>query len=397
MPYESLTEYVQALDKAGQLAHVNVKVNPDLEMAEIMRRLMYKGNQPAVLFENVQGSSMPVLGNAFGTMKRLQLALETTDFTEIGRRVTDLTRMKMPAGVLDKLKMLPKLSEIADYGPKYVESGPVTEIFESEDKASFNSMPILKSFSGDAGRFITFGLTVTKHPDTSIRNMGVYRIQIIDDKKAIMHWQIHKRGAQHYQISKESKKKVEVAIVIGADPATIFSAVAPVPEGLDKFLFSGIARKKGTKLVKCKTVDLEVPANCEIVLEGYVDPEDVRMEGPFGDHTGYYTPAEPYPTFTLTAIMRRANPIYLTTVVGKPILEDAYIGKVIERAFLPLVRLFQPEVVDFSMPPAGWFQGMAIVSIKKRYPGQAKKVMMGLWGMGQLSLTKILIVVDHDI
>jgi 4-hydroxy-3-polyprenylbenzoate decarboxylase len=398
MPYESLTEYVQALDKAGQLAHVNVKVNPDLEMAEIMRRLMYKGNQPAVLFENVQGSSMPVLGNAFGTMKRLQLALETTDFTEIGRRVTDLTRMKMPAGVLDKLKMLPKLSEIADYGPKYVESGPVTEIFESEDKASFNSMPILKSFSGDAGRFITFGLTVTKHPDTSIRNMGVYRIQIIDNKKAIMHWQIHKRGAQHYQISKEQKKKrVEAAVVIGADPATIFSAVAPVPEGLDKFLFSGITRKKGIRLVKCKTVDLEVPANSEIVLEGYIDPEDIRMEGPFGDHTGYYTPTEPYPTFTLSAIMRKSSPIYLSTVVGKPILEDAYIGKVIERAFLPLIQMFHPEVTDFCMPPAGWFQGLAIISIKKRYPGQAKKVMMGLWGMGQLALTKMFVVVDDDV
>jgi 4-hydroxy-3-polyprenylbenzoate decarboxylase len=398
MPYESLTEYVQALDKAGQLVHVNVKVNPDLEMAEIMRRLMYKGNQPAVLFENVQGSSMPVLGNAFGTMKRLQLALETTDFTEIGKRVTDLTRMKMPAGVLDKLKMLPKLSEIADYGPKYVESGPVTEIFESEDKASFNSMPILKSFSGDAGRFITFGLTVTKHPDTSIRNMGVYRIQIIDNKKAIMHWQIHKRGAQHYQISKEQKKKrVEAAVVIGADPATIFSAVAPVPEGLDKFLFSGITRKKGIRLVKCKTVDLEVPANSEIVLEGYVDPEDIRMEGPFGDHTGYYTPTEPYPTFTLSAIMRKSSPIYLSTVVGKPILEDAYIGKVIERAFLPLIQMFHPEVTDFCMPPAGWFQGLAIISIKKRYPGQAKKVMMGLWGMGQLALTKMFVVVDDDV
>jgi 4-hydroxy-3-polyprenylbenzoate decarboxylase len=398
MPYESLTEYVQALDKAGQLARVKVKVNPDLEMAEIMRRLMYMGNQPAVLFENVQGFTMPVLGNAFGTMKRLQLALETTDFTEIGRRVTDLTKMKMPAGVLDKLRMLPKLSEIGDYGPKYVESGPVTEVIESEGKASFNSMPIMKSFSGDAGRFITFGLTVTKHPDTSIRNMGVYRIQIIGDKKAIMHWQIHKRGAQHYQISKDQKKKrVEVAVVIGADPATIFSAVAPVPEGLDKFLFSGITRKKGIRLVKCKTVDLEVPANSEIVLEGYVDPEDIRIEGPFGDHTGYYTPTEPYPTFTLTAVMRKSRPIYLSTVVGKPILEDAYIGKVIERAFLPLIQMFHPEVTDFCMPPAGWFQGLAIISIKKRYPGQAKKVMMGLWGMGQLALTKMFVVVDDDV
>jgi 4-hydroxy-3-polyprenylbenzoate decarboxylase len=190
---------------------------------------------------------------------------------------------------------------------------------------------------------------------------------------------------------KEQNKKIEVAIVIGADPATVFSAVAPVPEGMDKFLFSGITRKKGVKLVKCRTVDLEVPAGAEIVLEGYVDPDDLRMEGPFGDHTGYYTPAEPFPTFTLTGIMRRNNPIYLTTV------EDAYIGKVIERSFLPLIQMFHPEVVDFSMPAAGWFQGLAIMSIKKQYPGQAKKVMMGLWGMGQLALTKMFIVVDSDI
>ena len=396
MPFESLGEYLEAIEKAGQLKRVKAIVSPHLEIAEIMRRLMYSADSPAVLFENVEGSKMQILGNAFGSMKRLEIALETDDFVDIGRRIVDLTRMKMPAGVLGKLKMLPKLSEIGEYGPKYVDSGPVTQIIET-DSASLNSMPVLKSFSGDAGRFITFGLTVTKHPETEIRNFGVYRIQIVDDRHAIMHWQIHKRGAQHYKMLKEQNKKIEVAIVIGADPATVFSAVAPVPEGMDKFLFSGIARKKGVKLVKCKTVDLEVPANAEIVLEGYVDPNDIRMEGPFGDHTGYYTPAEPFPTFTLTGIMRRKDPIYLTTVVGRPVLEDAYIGKVIERSFLPLVQMFHPEVVDFSMPAAGWFQGLAIISIKKQYPGQAKKVMMGLWGMGQLSLTKMFIVVDSEI
>jgi 4-hydroxy-3-polyprenylbenzoate decarboxylase len=365
-------------------------------VAEIMRRLMYSREGPAVLFENVEGSTMPVLGNAFGSMKRLEIALEMTDFVDIGRRIVDLTRMKMPSGMLNKLKMLPKLSEIGEYGPKYVDSGPVTEVVESE-KASLNSLPVLKSFAGDAGKFITFGLTVTKHPETEIRNLGVYRIQIIDDKRAIMHWQTHKRGAQHFKMLKEQNKKIEVAIVIGADPATVFSAVAPVPEGMDKYLFSGISRKKGVKLVKCKTVDLEVPANAEIVLEGTVDPNDVRMEGPFGDHTGYYTPPEPFPTFMLTGIMRRRAPVYLTTVVGKPVLEDAYIGKVIERSFLPLIQMFHPEVVDFSMPAAGWFQGLAIISIKKQYPGQAKKVMMGLWGMGQLALTKMFVVVDSDV
>ncbi|HVD20527.1 MAG TPA: UbiD family decarboxylase, partial [Nitrososphaera sp.] len=361
LPFESLGEYVEALEQTDQLRRVKTKVSPNLEIAEVMRRLMYAGDQPAVLFEDVEGSSMQVLGNAFGSMKRLEIALDTDDFSEIGRRITELTKMKMPSGVLNKLKMLPKLSEISEYGPRYVDHGPVTEVVETDtNKVSLNSLPVLKSFPGDAGRFITFGMTVTKHPETDIRNLGVYRIQIIDDKHAIMHWQTHKRGAQHYNMIKEQKKKkIEVAIVIGADPATVFSAVAPVPEGMDKYLFSGIIRKKGVKLVKCKTTDdeLEVPANAEIVLEGYIDPNDVRMEGPFGDHTGYYTPAEPFPIFTLTGIMRRNQPVYLTTVVGKPILEDAYIGKVIERSFLPLIQMFQPEVIDFSMPASGWFQG----------------------------------------
>lgn len=396
MPFESLGEYIDALENAGELRRVKMQVSPDLEVAEIMRRLMYRGDGPAVLFENVRGSEMQILGNAFGTMKRLSIALETDDFTEIGKRISDLTKMKVPAGMLSKLKMLPKLQEIGEYGPKYADDGPVHEVYET-DAASFDSLPVLKSFAGDAGKFITFGLTVTKHPETEVRNLGVYRVQLVDSRHAIMHWQTHKRGAQHFRMLKEQNRKIEAAIVIGADPSTVFSAVAPVPEGMDKYLFSGITRKRGVKLVKCKTVDLEVPANAEIVLEGYVDPNDLRMEGPFGDHTGYYTPAEPYPTFTLTAITRRRNPVYLTTVVGKPVLEDAYVGKVIERAFLPLIQMFHPEVIDFAMPAAGWFQGLAVISIKKQYPGQAKKVMMGLWGMGQLSLTKMFVVVDSEI
>lgn len=387
---------MESLEKIDQLKRIKTQVSVNLEIAEILRRVMYENEGPAVLFENVEGYKIPVLGNAFGSLRRLKIALDMENFEEIGERMSDLTRLKIPHGLLNKFKMLPKLSEIADYGPKSVNAGPITEVIETSNP-SLDILPIIKSFPKDSGRFITFGITVTKNPETQIRNMGVYRLQVIDSKKAIMHWQIHKRGALHYQMNKENSQKTEVAIVIGADPSTVFSAVAPVPEGLDKFLFAGITRKKGIDLVKCRTIDVEVPATAEIVLEGYVDPSELNVEGPFGDHTGYYTPPEPFPTFTLTCIMMRKNPIYLTTVVGKPILEDAYIGKVIERSFLPLVRLFQPEVVDFSMPPAGWFQGLAIVSIKKRYPGQAKKVMMGLWGMGQLSLTKILIVVDQDV
>ena len=396
MHFEDLSGFVESLEKIDQLKRITTRVSVDLEIAEILRRVMYKNEGPALLFENVKGYKIPVLGNAFGSLRRLKIALDMENFEEIGERMSALTRLKIPHGLLNKFKMLPKLSEIADYGPKSVNSGPITEIIETSNP-SLNILPIIKSFPKDSGRFITFGITVTKNPETQVRNMGVYRLQVIDSKKAIMHWQIHKRGALHYEMNKENSQKTEVAIVIGADPATVFSAVAPVPEGLDKFLFAGITRKKGIDLVKCRTIDVEVPATAEIVLEGYVDPSELNVEGPFGDHTGYYTPPEPFPTFTLTGIMMRKNPIYLTTVVGKPILEDAYIGKVIERSFLPLVRLFQPEVVDFSMPPAGWFQGLAIVSIKKRYPGQAKKVMMGLWGMGQLSLTKILIAVDQDV
>ena len=394
MPIEDTHEFIEELEKNGELKRVETEVDADLEIAEILRREMYaKGS--AILFENVKGYDMPVLGNAFGSMKRLEIALEMTDFTEIGQRIADMTKMDIPSGLLNKIKKLPELSKMASSFPKAETSGPVTEITSSD--ASFDDLPILKSWPNDAGKFITLGLVATRHPETGIRNLGVYRMQIIDKTHAVMHWQKHKRGAHHGDIAKERGEKIPVAIIIGGEPATIFSSIAPVPEGLDKYLFAGITRKEGIKTVKCKTIDLDVPANAEIVLEGYVDPEDIRDEGPFGDHTGYYTPVEPYPTFTLTGIMRRKDPIYVTTVVGKPVLEDAYIGKVIERSFLPLIQMLQPEVVDYSMPSAGWFQGLAIISIKKRYPGQAKKVMMGLWGMGQLSLTKTFVVVDDDI
>jgi len=391
---EDIHEFVTELEKKGELKRVKTEVDSNLEIAEILRREMYS-NGSAILFENVKNYDMPVLGNAFGSIKRLEIGLEMTDFTEIGQRIVDMTKMDMPSGFLNKIKKLPELSKMADSFPKLENSGPVTEV--TSNSASFDDLPILKSWPNDAGRFITLGLVATKHPETGVRNLGVYRMQILDSTHALMHWQKHKRGAHHGDISKERGEKIQAAIIIGCEPATVFSSIAPVPEGLDKYLFAGITRKKGIKTVKCKTIDLEVPANAEIVLEGYVDPYDIRDEGPFGDHTGYYTPVEPYPTFTLTGIMRRKNPIYVTTVVGKPVLEDAYIGKVIEQSFLPLIRMFHPEVVDFSMPAAGWFQGLAIISIKKRYPGQAKKVMMGLWGMGQLALTKMFVVVDEDI
>lgn len=394
MPIDDISGLITKLEEAGQLRRIKVQVDADLEAAEILRRVMYD-NGPAILFENVKGHEMPVLANAFGSVDRLKIALEMDDFEGIGQRIVDMTRMEMPSGVIGKLKSLPELSKMGAVFPKQVNDGPVTK--NTGTSASFSDIPILKTWPEDAGRFITMGLVATKHPDTGVRNLGVYRMQILDDTHAIMHWQKHKRGADHADIAQDAGKRIEAAVVIGGDPATIFSGIAPVPEGMDKYLFAGITRGQGVKVVKCRTVDVEVPADAEIVLEGYVDPADLRDEGPFGDHTGYYTPVERYPRFTLTGIMRRDRPVYLTTVVGKPVLEDAYIGKVIERSFLPLIRMLQPEVVDFAMPAAGWFQGMAIVSIKKRYPGQAKKVMMGLWGTGQLALTKMIIVVDSDI
>lgn len=394
VPIEDIHELIDILEKAGELKRVKTEVDPDLEIAEVLRRTMYDGG-PAILFENVRGHDMPVLGNAFGSMKRLELGLETNDFAEIGQRIVDLTKMEMPSGLFDKIKKLPELSKMTESFPRLEKGGPVTEV--TGEAPSFGKIPVLKTWPKDAGRFITFGLVATRHPETGVRNLGVYRIQIVDDTHALVHWQKHKRGAQHSEIRGDAGGKIEAAIVIGGEPATVFAGVAPVPEGLDKYLFAGITRKRGIRTVRCQTVDLEVPANADIVLEGHVDPKDLRDEGPFGDHTGYYTPVEGYPTFTLTGVMRRKNPVYLTTVVGKPILEDAYIGRVIERSFLPLIRMFHPEVVDYSMPAAGWFQGMAIVSIRKRYPGQAKKVMMGLWGTGQLALTKMFVVVDEDI
>ncbi len=395
MVYDSLQDYIRKLEDEGELVHISSQVSVELEMAEILRRLMYS-NGPAVIFDRVEGFNIPVAGNLFGSEKRLKIALGVDDFEQLGKRITDILSMQVPSGLIEKFKSLPKIAELAGYAPKIEKKGEVMERIIN-DRPSLSFLPALKSWPKDAGRFITFGMVVTKNPETGSRNFGVYRMQIYDERTAGMHWQIHKRGAYHHALNKQIGKKTEVAVVIGADPAVIYASVAPVPEGLDKYLYAGIVRGEGVRLVKCQTVDLEVPSNAEIVLEGYVDPNDMRTEGPFGDHTGYYTEPEPFPTFHLTGIMMKEKPVYLTTIVGKPVMEDAYIGKVVEKAFLPLMKFLQPEIVDVNFPEAGWFQGLAIVSIKKRYPGQAKKVMMGLWGTGQLSLTKMVIVVDEDV
>ena len=265
---ESIQHFIDELEKAGELKRVKTEVDTNLEIAEILRRVSYTDG-PAVLFENVRNYEIPVLGNAFGSIKRLEIGLETKDFSEIGQRIVDMTKMEIPSGVFNKIRKLPELSKMSESFPKLEKSGPVTDIINNSP--TFDKIPILKSWPKDAGKFITFGLVATKHPETGVRNLGVYRIQIIDDTHALMHWQKHKRGAAHHDLLKEKNNKIEAAIIIGGEPATVFSAVAPVPEGLDKYLFAGITRKKGIKTVKCKTIDLEVPANAEIVFEGYVD------------------------------------------------------------------------------------------------------------------------------
>jgi 4-hydroxy-3-polyprenylbenzoate decarboxylase len=329
--------------------------------------------------------------NTFGTEKRMKMALEVERLEEIGERLVAMTKIK-PKGIVDGIKSLSVLKSAMDFIPKNVKKGACKEVIETNP--NLLKFPILKCWPKDAGRFITFPVVITKDPESGELNAGMYRLQVFDEKTTGMHWQIHKHGAEHYR---KAEEKLEVAVAIGVDPAILYSATAPLPAGLDEFMFAGFIRRERVKLVDCETVDLKVPANAEIVLEGYVKTDELRMEGPFGDHTGYYTPPELYPVFHVTTITHRENPIYHATVVGKPPMEDAWLGKATERIFLPVLRMLFPEIVDINLPVEATFHNLAIVSIRKTYPGQAKKVMFALWGIGMLSLTKVVVVVDDDV
>jgi len=394
MPYEDLREFIDRLENENELARIRYEVSPILEMTEIADRVVKAGGK-ALLFENPKGYNIPVLMNAFGTEKRMKLALEVERFEEIGERLLDILRFK-PESIFDGLKGLGKIKELTSFIPKKVKKGACKEVVM--DKPNLLKFPILKCWPKDGGRFITLPIVITKDPESGELNVGMYRMQVFDEKTTGMHWQIHKHGALHYKKLKEmGKDRLEVAVAIGVDPAILYSATAPLPENFNEFTFAGFIRKERVKLVECETVDLLVPANAEIVLEGYVKVDELKPEGPFGDHTGYYTPVEPYPVFHITCITHRENPIYHATVVGKPPMEDAWLGKATERIFLPIIRFIHPEIVDINLPVEGCFHNLAIVSIKKRYPGHAKKVMFALWSMGMLSLTKIVIVVDDDV
>ena len=394
MPYEDLREFIQKLESEGELARIKHEVSPILEMTEIADRTVKAGGK-ALLFERPKGYDIPVLMNAFGTEKRMKLALEVERLEEIGERLVELTKIR-PSSLLDGLKSLGALKDITSFMPKKVKKGPCKEVVM--DEPNLKKFPILKCWPKDAGQFITLPAVITKDPETGELNVGMYRMQVFDEKTTGMHWQIHKHGAMHLKkLAEKGEDKLEVAVAIGVDPAILYASTAPLPENLSEFMFAGFIRRERVKLVDCETVDLQVPATAEIVLEGYVKADELRIEGPFGDHTGYYTPPEPYPVFHITCITHRENPIYHATVVGKPPMEDAWLGKATERIFLPIIRMIHPEIVDINLPVEAAFHNLAIVSIKKRYPGHAKKVMFALWSMGMLSLTKVVIVVDDDV
>ncbi|PYX17281.1 MAG: menaquinone biosynthesis decarboxylase [Acidobacteria bacterium] len=430
MAYEDLRDWMAALERAGELKTIHTPVNPILEIAEITDRVSKTGG-PALLFQNVEGHpGSQVLINQFGSARRMNLALEVDSLDQVADRIRHFMDVKSPQGFLDKVKMLPMLAEMGKFFPKTVSTGSCKEVIK-RDHLSVLDFPVLQCWPKDAGRFITMPCVITRDPKTGKRNVGMYRMQVYDEHTTGMHWQRQKVGAEHYrealraaaashQGSSSPAKaavdimartsggsvlvegdrpsgRMEVAVAIGTDPAITFSAIVPAPPDVEEYLIAGFLRQKPVELVKCETVDLEIPATSEIVLEGHVHLDELRSEGPFGDHTGFYSLEDLYPVFHLSCITHRKNPIYATTIVGKPPMEDGWMGKAVERIFLPLMKLTIPEIVDINLPVEGIFHNLMIVSIKKSYPGQARKVMNAIWSLGQAMFTKCIIVLDEDV
>jgi 4-hydroxy-3-polyprenylbenzoate decarboxylase len=389
-PPADLREWIALLEREGELARVSVEVDPDLEITEIVDRTVKAGG-PALLFEKPK-SEHPLLINQFGTERRMCLAFGAKTLDEVGERLQEIIEMQPPQGLVQKVKGLAKLKSIADSLPKSVRSGPCQEIVLEGDAVDLDLLPIQRCWPGDPAPFVTLPAVITKDPRTGTRNVGMYRMQKVDRRTTFMHWQTHKDGRMDYLAT---EGRLEVAVALGLDPVSAYSASAPLPKHIDEFMLAGFLRGEPVELVRAKTVDLEVPANAEIVLEGYVQRGDEGIEGPFGDHTGYYSPAESFPLFHLTAMTMRRGAIYPSIVVGKPPAEDAWLGKATERIFLPAIRMSVPEIVDYDLPVAGAFHNCAIVSIRKAFPGHAKKVMHAIWGLGLLSLTKAVVVVDE--
>ena len=396
MPYKDLQAFIKELERHGQLKRIDALLDPHLEIAEITDRVS-KNNGPALLFTNPQGSKFPVLTNAFGSYERMHLALEVENLDTVGESVHEFLEVEKPDSMIKKLKMIPKLRRVANIFPREVTKAPCQEKVLLGEEVDLTQLPVLTTWPQDAGPFITLPLVITKNPETGTRNMGMYRMQVFDRRTTGMHWHRHKGGAYHYHLAEKKGQRLDVAVALGPDPVVTYAATAPLPDEIDEFLFAGFLRKLPVDLVKCKTVDLEVPANSQFVLEGYVDPGERRREGPFGDHTGYYSLADDYPVFHVTCVTHREDAIYPATLVGPPPMEDCYMGKATERIFLPLIKKQLPEIVDMNLPLEGVFHNFCFVSIDKRYPGQTRKVMYALWGMGQMMFTKIIVLVDKNV
>ena len=445
MAYTDLREWVRALEKRGELRRITTPVSPYLEMAEIADRTakLRRGGEawggPALLFESITGHpGARVLMNQFGSLDRMKLALETDSLDAIAERIRTLIHPESPTSLLDKLKLLPKLAEVGSFFPKVIDraSAPVKQVIRRGAEVDLSKLPVLTTWPGDGGPFITLPCVITRDPRSGKRNVGMYRMQVYDGQTTGMHWQRQKVAAEQMRdrlrsttadaaaavdlmaitaggtaqagnagqpsaltsqtIAAIRGERLEVAVAIGTDPATTFAAIVPAPPEIEEYLIAGFLRGKAVELVRGETVNLEVPAHAEYILEGYVDLSELRSEGPFGDHTGFYTMPDDYPVFHLTAVTHRKNPIYAATVVGKPPMEDAWMGKAVERIFLPLMQLTLPEIVDVNLPPAGVFHNLMIVAIRKSYAGHARKVMNGIWALGQAMFTKCIIIVDED-
>jgi 4-hydroxy-3-polyprenylbenzoate decarboxylase len=390
---KDLRDWIALLEREGELIRVSAEVDPDLEITEIVDRTVKAGG-PALLFEKPKGAEHPLLINQFGTERRMALAFGVEKLDDVAAKVADVLEMQPPQGLLEKVRGLQKLKSVADSRPKTVRSGPCQEIVLTGDDVDLTKLPIQRCWPGDPAPFITLPAVITHDPQTGGRNVGMYRMQVIDRNTTFMHWQIHKDGRAD---ALATDGRIEVAVALGLDPITAYSASAPLPKHIDELMMAGFLRGEPVELVTGVTVGIDVPARAEIVLEGYIDKDEVGEEGPFGDHTGYYTAAEPFPVFHVTAMTMRRDAIYPSIVVGKPPQEDAWLGKATERIFLPAVRTTLPEIVDYDLPVAGAFHNMAIVSIKKAFPGHATKVMHALWGLGMLSLTKCVVVVDASV
>jgi 4-hydroxy-3-polyprenylbenzoate decarboxylase len=394
MAYESVRDFVSALDAAGELKRIKFEVDPVLEATEVADREMKSpGGGKALLFENCKGAKFPLLVNGYGSTKRMALALGVSEVEEIGRELETIMRAKPPTSFKEAISLLGTAIEL-----RHAKPGRGTPAGSTTELPGLSALPIQKCWPMDAGRFITLPLVITRDPDTGARNVGTYRMQVIDERTTFMHWQLHKTGARHWRRYMELKQRMPVTVGIGGDPVYAFAATAPMPDGIDEMMLAGYLRKKSVPMMKCQSNDLEVPADCDFVLEGYVEPEEkLDLEGPFGDHTGYYTLPEPYPKFHIERITARADAIYPSTIVGVPPMEDFYMGTASVRIFLPVFKMTFNEIVDIALPAEGAFHNLVIVSIKKQFPYHAMKVMHGLWGMGQMMFTKIIVVVDADV